>query len=109
VKAIALFLAFILELCAVAAYGLVGYHYLPSLGVVMALLLVIFWAKYMAPQSGSRLKLPAYSVAKAVIFIGAVVLLAAAGKPAIAFAFVSLAIFDELLLFVSGESRPAAR
>lgn len=110
-KPIALLFAFLLEICAVAAYGYAGFHssldtpFKLIIGIGLPIIVIAIWGKYMAPKSQTRLNQPYYSLVKLVIFAGATVALWLSGITTLALTFAATAIFDEILLFLSGESR----
>ncbi len=111
-KALALGLAFFIELGAIAAYSYAGFAgdrpavYRLVFGIALPLFIIAFWGRYMAPKAASRLQIPWYAAAKLVIYLGAAIALAGSGQPVIAAVFAGLAIFDEILLYLAGETRP---
>ena len=103
-RALALLLAFLLELLAVAGVATLG----PALFgtgvpgwvafVVLLVAVIAFWARYMAPRSPRRLRPPWYYVAQAVVFaIAAGSLVLTVGWWA-GVVFAVLAIVDDLML-----------
>lgn len=103
-RAIALLLAFLLELAALVALVYAGYHSGLSrpLDIVLAILLaatfIAVWGRYMAPHAPRRLAMPAYRIVKLLLFAAAAIALALTGQPIVALIFAILVIVDELLL-----------
>lgn len=105
-KMINLTLAFVLELAMLVAYGYWGVKtrngdllgWLLAFGVPFVVILI--WARFMAPKSTTRLKGVAYLGLKTILFGGAALALAAAGQPTLALIFVIAAIINQILLIV---------
>ena len=102
-KNVNLLLSFILELCLLAAFGVWGIHTGQTtaakilLGGGAPLLVAIFWGVFMAPRSSKKLQKSLYQVVKVILFGLAVIALAAAGRPNLAwimgvFSFVNILI-----------------
>ena len=105
-KMMNLALAFLLELAMLVAYGYWGVKtrdgdllgWLLAFGVPFVIILI--WARFMAPNSKTRLKGVAYLGMKALLFGGAALALVAAGQPTAALIFVTVAILNQILLIV---------
>jgi hypothetical protein len=67
-------LAFLLELAMLAAYGYWGFHVghafalQLALGIGVPVVIVVIWAKWLAPRATKRLKMPWLVLVKAVLF-----------------------------------------
>lgn len=105
-KMVNLALAFVLELVMVFAYGYWGVKtrngdllgWLLAFGVPFVVILI--WARFMAPNSKTRLKGVAYLGLKALLFGGAALALVAAEQPTAALIFVVVSILNQILLIV---------
>jgi hypothetical protein len=114
-KGLNLALAFILELCMLAALGYWGFNASDStvlrllLGFGVPLVVILIWARWLAPRSATRLKGAAYLGLKTLIFGVAAVALAAAGQvtPAIVLACVFVINQALGLLWKQGDMQPA--
>src|SRR5258708_35707844 len=99
-------IAFLLELCMLGALAYWGFQVPDSvplkllLGVGIPIAVIVLWARFMAPNSATRLTGPAYLLLKLVLFGAAAIALAMAGQvtPAIIFAVVS--VVNQVLLLV---------
>jgi hypothetical protein len=92
-KNINLALAFLLELCMLAALGYWGYTLDQGLAVrVVAglgapIVAAVLWGVWMAPRASKRLPEPWHLIAELIIFGLAIAALYAAGQPRLALAF----------------------
>jgi membrane protein implicated in regulation of membrane protease activity len=98
-------LAFVLELVAFAAFAAFGFMFNLDtpirivIFILLFVLLVSFWGLYMAPRATKKLNVPAYYLAKSVIYsISAIVLFNLYGI-ATGSVFVIACLADEILLF----------
>jgi hypothetical protein len=114
-KGLNLALAFILELCMLAALGYWGFNTSDStvlrllLGFGVPLVVILIWARFLAPRSEKRLRGMAYLGLKTLIFGVAVVALVVAGQitPAIVLACVYVINQALGLLWKQGDMQPA--
>ena len=99
-------LSFILELCALGALAYWGFnasqHPLIRVvfGVGAPLAMIVIWSVYLAPKSARRLKEPALSGAKVIIFVLAAAALAAAGQTLVATIFLAATAVNLLLAMI---------
>ncbi len=97
-------LAFLLELCMLAALVAWGFQTGGSplvrvlLGVGVPLLVILIWARFMAPSSARRLVGTSYLLLKLVIFGAAALGLAVIGQIALAIAFAVVSVVNQVLL-----------
>ena len=102
-KNVNLVLSFLLELGLLAAFGIWGFHTGQTqtakflLGGGAALLVAIFWGLFMAPRSSMRVQKPLYPVFKVLLFSLAVIALAAAGRPTLAWVMGGLSVVNNLI------------
>ena len=105
-KTINLTVAFLLELCALAALAYWGVQTGSStilkvfLGVGTPLLAALIWGRFMAPTSKTRLRGTAYLLLKVAIFGVAAVALAIVGQVTLAILFAVASIVNHVLLVV---------
>jgi hypothetical protein len=103
-KNVNLGIAFLLELCMLAALAYWGYHTggnLPlkiALGIGAPLLAAVIWSRFMAPMAQTRLNGLSYLVVKAVIFGIAILALAIAGQVTLAIIFAAISVTNQILL-----------
>jgi len=106
IKAGNLALAFLLELCILAALGYWGWHTgsgtvaRVALGIGLPLLAAVVWGMLLAPKAAFPLPLPAHLALKVAIFALAALALAAAGRPALAWVFAVIVALNLALLYV---------
>ena len=105
-KSINLGVAFLLELCMLAALAYWGFQTggnLPLnivLGIGAPLLAIVVWSQFMAPRAAKRLTGWPYLVLKSIIFGVAAIGLAVAGQSTLAIIFVVVAVINQILLTV---------
>jgi hypothetical protein len=105
IKSANLLLAFLLELCMLAAYGYWGFHSgraiiaKIALGIGAPLLAAVVWGIFMAPASSRRLGEPCYFVAALVIFGLAIAALYSTGQRSLAGIFGLIFIGHKILLY----------
>ncbi len=114
-KAINLAIAFLLELCALAALAYWGFQVGDGLllkvvlGIGAPLLMAVIWGRFMAPTSKNRLSGAAYLLVKAVIYGIAAIALATAGQLVLAIIFILASVVNQILLIVwQQETMPGA-
>jgi hypothetical protein len=99
-------LAFLLELCMLAALGYWGFQMGGSLplqlllGIGAPLVAILVWARFMAPRSGTRLTGSRYLLLKLIIFAVAALALAAAGQMTLAIIFAIVAVINQVLSII---------
>jgi hypothetical protein len=99
-------LAFLLELCMLAAFGYWGFQ--TGSGVVMQLLLglgvpaiaIVIWGILLAPRSARRLTGTPYTALKLIIFGLAALSLAVVGQTTLAIIFAILVVINVVLGYV---------
>jgi hypothetical protein len=105
-KGINLAASFILELCALGAFAYWGFNASDNaliqtiLGLGAPLVTAVIWGVFLAPKSSQRLKEPALSVAKLIIFTLAAVALAAAGQMTTAAIFMAAVTVNLVLAMI---------
>lgn len=105
-KSLNLALAFILELCMLAAfayYGFTAASPLPlqiALAVGLPLVVAVIWGFWLAPKASRRLSEPWLLIAKLVFFGLATLALYVAGQPLLAAIMSVLFLVNTLLLYV---------
>jgi hypothetical protein len=105
IKSANLLLAFLLELCMLAAFGYWGLRSGGStfariaLAIAAPLLAAVVWGIFMAPNSRRRLREPWYLLASLVIFGLAIAALYSAGQHSLASLFGLLFILNKILLY----------
>lgn len=98
-------LAFLLELCLLAAFCYWGFHAnigLPAkvaLGIGLPLVVAVFWGMFMAPRARYPVSRPLYWVNYCVLFGIGALMLAFAGQLVLAIVFVLLAVLHIILTF----------
>ena len=106
VKFANLTLAFLLELCALAALGYWGYQTGSSrtlsiaMGILAPLAMATVWGVFLAPNSSTRLVGWPHLSLELLIFGLVVVALWAVGKPALAIIMASATIVNQVLAYV---------
>lgn len=106
VKNINMGLSFLLELCMLAAFAYWGIHTGQGvamkilLGVGAPLLAAIFWGLFMAPKATMQVHNPLYMIFKAILFGLAVVALAFADRPTLAWALGILFVINSCIDFL---------
>jgi hypothetical protein len=101
-------LAFLLELCILAALGDWGVQTGSSplakaiLGIGTPLLAAVTWGLFLAPKATVRTPRPVYVALKATIFILAMLALAVAGHPTLAWIFAVITALNSALLYAWG-------
>lgn len=110
-KSINLAVAFLLELCMLAALAYWGFQAESTLlkivlGIGAPALAIVIWGLFMAPRSPRRLTGWAYLILKSVLFGIAAIVLAAAGQAALAVVFVAVAVINQILLLVWQQETP---
>jgi hypothetical protein len=105
-KSINLALAFLLELCMLAALGYWGFTLDQGLalrvgaGLGAPLLAAVIWGVWMAPRAPNRLREPFHLVVELVMFSLAIAALAMAGRPGLALAFGLVYAINVLLRYI---------
>jgi hypothetical protein len=105
-KNINLALAFLLELCMLAALGYWGYTLDQGLAIRVAaglgapIVAAVVWGLWMAPRASNPLPEPWHLVAELIIFSLAIAALYAAGRPQLALAFALVYIINVVLRYV---------
>jgi hypothetical protein len=100
---------FLLELCALAAFGYWGFHVRGSRGLRIALaigaplLAAVVWILFGAPGAQFEVRDPLHLVLEVLFFGGGAVALAAAGRRKSALAFGGLALVNRALMYVWGQ------
>jgi hypothetical protein len=103
-------LAFLLELCILAAladWGLqTGSGPLAKtvLGIGAPLLTAVIWGLFLARKATVRMPRPIYAALKAAIFFLAMLALAVAGHPTLAWIFAVVAALNRALLYAWGDN-----
>jgi len=106
IKGVNLGIAFLLELCALAALAYWGFQTGSStvlkliLGFAAPVLTAVIWGRFMAPTSKTRLRGMSYLLVKILIFGIAAIALAAAGQVTLAILFAAISIVNQVLLIV---------
>ena len=105
IKAGNLAVAFLLELCLLAALGYWGFHTgsgplgKTALGIGVPLLVAVVWGLFLAPKAAIAVPVQARVVLKIALFGLAIVALAIAGRPTLAWAFAVIAVLNGALLY----------
>jgi quinol-cytochrome oxidoreductase complex cytochrome b subunit len=105
-KTINLGIAFLLELCMLAALAYWGFQTGSSLpvkivlGLGAPLIAILVWGRFLAPRSTTRLTGASYLVLKSVIFGLAAIGLATVGQVTLTVIFVVVSIVNQVLMFV---------
>lgn len=98
-------LAFLLELCALAALGYWGFRIGDgalakiALGLGAPLLMAVFWGIFLAPRAVVRLPTPLIVALKVIVFGVAALALAAAGSPVLAAIFAVVVVINLALAY----------
>ncbi len=96
-------LAFLLELCLLAAFCYWGFHTntsLPAkvaLGIGLPLAVAVFWGMFMAPRARYPVSRPLYWINYCILFGIGALMLAFAGQLTLAIVFAILALLNMLL------------
>jgi Protein of unknown function (DUF2568) len=99
-------LVFLLELCALAAFGYWGFKTGSSpflkglLGIGVPLLVAVFWGVFLSPKAVVALTKPLKTFLQLLVFALAAAALYSSGKPVLAFVFGLAVVINQLLLFV---------
>jgi hypothetical protein len=115
VKALNLALAFLLELCLLAALGYWGFRVGSGgiarimLGVGAPAVVIVIWSIFLAPTSSRRLRDPWLLLAKIVLFGAATAALYVAGRPIPAGILAALFVVNSILAVVWGRDTPPDR
>jgi hypothetical protein len=108
-------LAFLLELCALAAFAWWGYQAGQgtlakiALAIAAPLVVAVFWGLFVAPRAVFLLPSAWRSALALVVFGVAALALIATGQVALAVVFLILAILNRLLLLAWGQQIPATQ
>jgi len=114
VKTVNLAVAFLLELCMLAALGYWGFQTGGSvplniiLGIGAPLIAILIWARFMAPTSAHRLTGSAYLLVKLILFGLAAIGLAVAGQVTLAILFGVISVINKALLLAWKQDTPPA-
>jgi hypothetical protein len=114
-KNINLALAFLLELCMLAALGYWGFTLDQGLvvrvgaGLGLPLLAAVVWGVLLAPRAANGLKEPLHLILELIIFGLAIVALYAAGRPRLALAFGVIYVINVVLRYAWGSERAGDR
>jgi hypothetical protein len=106
VKGANLGLAFLLELCMLAAFGYWGWQTgdnLPAklgLGIGTPLLVAVFWGLFMAPKATWPLGQPWHLLLQVLLFGAAAVALYTAGRPTLAWIFALAFVVNTVLVAI---------
>lgn len=102
-------LRFLLELCALAAFGYWGFQTRQALfaklalGIGIPLVTAVFWAMFIAPKAVVRLPKPVSFTLGTVILLLAAVALAAAGQLTLAAVFGVIIVINAILMLIWGQ------
>jgi hypothetical protein len=102
-------LRFILELCALIAFGYYGFRTGTgraaqiALGIGVPLIVAVMWIMFGAPGAAYELGDPWHLGLEIVFFGGAAVALAAAGRRPLALVFGTLAVINRALMYLWGQ------
>ena len=102
-------LAFLLELCALAALGYWGFHTgrgtlaKVGLGLGAPLLAAVVWGLFVAPKATVTVPGPVHLALEVAVFGLAAVALHAAGQPRLALAFALVVVLNRVLIAVWGQ------
>src|SRR5258707_14085376 len=105
-------IAFLLELCMLGALAYWGFQVTDSvplkvlLGIGVPVVVIVIWARFMAPNSTTRLTGTAYLLVKLVLFGAAAIALAFAGQVTLAIIFAVVAVINQVLLIVWKQETP---
>lgn len=108
-KNINLGLAFLLELCMLAALGYWGFTLDQGLavrvgaGLGVPVLAAVVWGVWMAPRASIRLQEPLHTILEVIIFGLAIAALYAAGRPRLALAFGIVYAINLILRYAWGQ------
>ncbi len=108
-KTINLALAFLLELCMLAALGYWGFTLDQGLavrvgtGLGVPILAAVIWGVWVAPRASNRLPGPLHLIVELIIFSLAIAALYAAGRPRLALAFGLVYVLNVVLRYVWGQ------
>ena len=96
---------FLMELAALASFGVWGFH-VPSglalkiaLGIGTPLAVAVLWGMFIAPKASFPVTIPVRALLQAVVFGMAALALYASGKPTLAVAFLALAAVEMALSY----------
>jgi hypothetical protein len=108
-KNINLALAFLLELCMLAALGYWGFTVNQSMairvgaGLGVPVLAAVVWGVWMAPRAAYPLPQPWHLIVELIIFGLAIAALYAAGRPRLALAFGVVYVLNVVLRYIWGQ------
>jgi hypothetical protein len=108
-------LAFVLELCALAAFAWWGYQVGQgslakiALAIAAPLLVAVFWGLFVAPRAVFTLSTFWRSTLAMIIFAAATIALYATGQTALAWIFLIVAVLNRILLVVWKQQAPATQ
>jgi len=110
-KVVNLALAFLLELCMLAAFGEWGFKTGQNgisrigLGIGVPILVAVFWGIFLSPRATVQLSKAIQWILQVVLFGGAASALASSGHSGLAWLFASFVVLNKILLFVWGQSQ----
>ncbi|MBB6731802.1 YrdB family protein [Cohnella zeiphila] len=96
---------FLMELAALAAFGLWGFHFPPglalkiALGIGTPLLIAILWGTFIAPKASIPVSIPVRALLQAIVFGLAALALYVSGKHSLAGGFLALAAVEMTLSY----------
>lgn len=105
-KSLNLALAFLLELCMLAALGYWGFSTGQSwlsrvgFGLGAPILVAVIWGIFLSPRAAVPLTNPLKFILEIIVFGGAIGALVAAHQPNWAWAFASLLVLNKFLLYI---------
>ncbi|HXS35567.1 MAG TPA: YrdB family protein [Flavipsychrobacter sp.] len=104
-KYLNLAIAFLLELCMLAAYSYWAFHIKGSilprtlLAVGLPVAVVVIWGLFLAPKANIKLPVPLYVSLKTILFGMSIVLLYLSGRPTLAIIFAIVLIVNSTILY----------
>jgi len=104
-KYLNLAIAFLLELCMLAAYSYWAFHINGSLlfrillAVGLPVAVAVFWGFFLAPKANITLPVPLYVSLKTILFGASIVLLYLSGRPSLAIIFAIVLIVNSAILY----------
>lgn len=109
-KAVNLALAFLLELCMLAAFGEWGFKTGQNeisrigLGIGVPILVAVFWGIFLSPRATVQLPKAIQWSLQVLLFGGAAMALASRGHPGSAWLFAIFVVLNKILLFIWSQS-----
>lgn len=106
IKSVNLGVAFLLELCLLAAFSYIGFHVGFDVtmgwvaGIGLPLLVAVVWGKVLAPRATTRLKMPWLLILKLVLFTLATVGLLVTGAQSLGVWFGAISFIHFILAFL---------